>query len=165
MPLDFEGRVWRHVPVGAHPLHVGFILLARGRWNRHSEYGCLYTSLTREGARAEYDKELIRSGIDAAMDQRRDLVSLEVSVARVLDLTELAVRRRLGVNLAQLTGDAPDDLETCRLIADLARLDGYDAILSPSAALERARNLNLYIDRRADHMRLMEGPDREPLNY
>ena len=64
-----------------------------------------------------------------------------------------------------LTGDTEDDLESCRLVADLARLAGYDAILSPSAALNGVRNLNLYIDGRADHLRLMEGLDRTPLNY
>lgn len=37
-------------------------------------------------------------------------------------------------------------------MADLARLEGYDAILSPSAALAGAQNLNLYIDGRADHL-------------
>lgn len=74
-------------------------------------------------------------------------------------------REHFGVNVATLTGDSEDDLESCRIVADLARLEGYDAILSPSAALDGARNLNLYIDRRADHLRLMEGPDRVPLNY
>ncbi|MGH7647515.1 MAG: RES family NAD+ phosphorylase [Gemmatimonadaceae bacterium] len=165
MPLDFEGLVWRYVPRGAHPLHVGFILLARGRWNRQSEYGCLYTSLSPDGARAEYAKELARLGIGAADDQPKDLVSLDVGVSRVLDLTDATVRKRLRVARAALTGDTSGDLETCRLVADLARLDGYDAILSPSAARAGARNLNLYIDRRADHVRLMEGPDRGPLNY
>lgn len=122
--MDFEGLVWRYVPRNAHALHVGFILLARGRWNRYAEYGCFYTSLSPEGARAEYAKEL----------------------------------RRIGT-------DAEDDLESCRIIADIARLEGYDAILSPSAALDPGRNLNLYIDGRADHLRLMDGPDRIPLNY
>lgn len=163
--MDFEGFVWRHVPRGAHPLHVGFILLARGRWNRHDEYGCLYTSLSREGAFAEYTKELRRLGIAASADQPKDLVTLTVGVARVLDLTDARERKRFGVSLDTLAGDDEDDLESCRLVADLARLAGYDAILSPSASLAGARNLNLYIDGRADHLRLMEGPERTPLNY
>ena len=144
---------------------MGFILLARGRWNRYAEYGCLYTSLSSDGARAEYTKELRRIGIDAATDQPKDLVSLTVSVARVLDLTDAARRNHFGVALETLTGDTDDDLESCRIVADLARLEGYDAILSPSAALDVARNLNLYIDGRADHLRLMDGPDRIALNY
>jgi hypothetical protein len=163
--VDFEGLVWRHVPRGAHPLHVGFILHARGRWNRHDEYGCLYTSLSREGALAEYTKELRRLGIEPMSDQPKDLVSLSVGVAHVFDLTDVRQRRRFGITLDTLTGDRDDDLESCRLVADLARLAGYDAILSPSAALTGAQNLNLYIDGRADHLRLMEGFDRAPLNY
>jgi RES domain-containing protein len=163
--MDFEGLVWRYVPRGAHALHVGFILLARGRWNRYAEYGCLYTSLSPEGARAEYAKELRRIGIDAAADQPKDLVSLTIGVARVLDLTDASRRDHFGIGVEALTGDSEDDLESCRLVADLARLEGYDAILSPSAALDGTRNLNLYIDGRADHLRLMDGPDRIPLNY
>lgn len=163
--MDFEGLVWRYVPRGAHPLHVGFILLARGRWNRQDEYGCLYTSLSREGAVAEYAKELRRLGIETSADQAKDVVSLNVGVAHVLDLTDVRERERLGVSLGTLTGDDEDDLESCRLVADLARFAGYDAILSPSAALAGERNLNLYIDGRADHLRLLEGPEREPLNY
>lgn len=161
----FSGLVWRYIPRGAQPLHAGFILLAAGRWNRHGEYGCLYTSLSPDGALAEYAKELQRLGIDPTADQPKDLVSLNVVAARVLDLTLAAERRRVGVSLATLTGDTDDALEQCRLVADLARLREYDAILSPSAALAGARNLNLYIDGRADHVRLMDGPDRMPVNY
>jgi RES domain-containing protein len=163
--MDFEGLVWRYVPREAHALHVGFILLARGRWNRHAEYGCLYTSLSRDGAIAEYHKELHRLGIESAGDQPKDLVSLHVGVARVLDLTDERQRQRFGMTLDVLTGDSADDIESCRVVADLARMEGYDAILSPSAARHDAQNLNLYIDGRADHLRLMEGPDRIPLNY
>ena len=163
--MDFEGLVWRYVPRGAHPLHVGFILLARGRWNRHDEYGCLYTSLSREGAFAEYTKELRRLGIEPNADQPKDLVTIRVAVARVLDLTDVHAREQFGINLDTLTGDDEDDLESCRLVADLARLAGYDAILSPSASLPGERNLNLYIDGRADHLRLVVGAERVPLNY
>jgi hypothetical protein len=92
-------------------------------------------------------------------------VSLTVGVARVLDLTDARRQEHFGITLETLTGDAEDDLESCRTVADIARLEGYDAILSPSAALHVGRNLNLYIDGRADHLRLMDGPDRIPLNY
>jgi RES domain-containing protein len=103
--------------------------------------------------------------IDAEADRPKDLVSLTVGVARVLDLTDPDRRKHFGIALETLTGDAEDDLESCRIVADIARLEGYDAILSPSAALDVGRNLNLYIDGRADHLRLMDGPDRIPLNY
>ena len=110
-------------------------------------------------------KELRRLGIESSADHPKDLVTLQVGVARVLNLTDAHQREHFGVSVATLTGDTEDDLESCRIVADLARLEGYDAILSPSAALDGARNLNLYIDGRADHLRLMEGPDRVALNY
>jgi RES domain-containing protein len=164
--VPFDGVVWRHVPAGAHPLHVGFILLARGRWNRFGEYGCLYTSLTREGVVAEYRKELTqRTGITPDMDQHRDLVSIHVHAEQVLDLSQESERLRVGVSLEALTGDTDDAIEICHLVADLARLEGYQAILSPSAALAGAHNLNLYIDGRAAAVQLMEGADRVPMNY
>jgi RES domain-containing protein len=164
--VTFDGVVWRHVPAGAQPLHVGFILLARGRWNRQGVYGCLYTSLSRDGAIAEYHKELARTtGVSPEMDQRRDLVSIHAYVERVLDLSDAARRQRIGVSLEALTGDTPDDVEICRVVADLARLEGYEAILSPSAALTGGHNLNLYVDGLAANVRLADGPDRVPLNY
>ena len=82
-----------------------------------------------------------------------------------LDLSAARQRKHFGIALATLTGDSEDDVESCRIVADLARLEGYDAILSPSAALDVGRNLNLYIHGRAGHLRLMNGPDRIPLNY
>jgi RES domain-containing protein len=164
--VRFDDEVWRHVPAGANPLHVGFILLAHGRWNREREYGCLYTSLTQQGVIAEYQKELTqRLGITPEMDRQRDLVSIHARVERVLDLTDAAERDRLGVNHDVLTGDTSEALEICRLVADVARLDGYQAILSPSAALSGAHNLNLYIDGRAADVYLVEGSIRVPLNY
>jgi RES domain-containing protein len=163
---EFDGLVWRHVPRGAHPLHIGYILLASGRWNRAGEYGCLYTSLTRAGAIAEYHKELAKvSGISAEEDHPRDLVSIHIMASRVLDLTKPAVRKSIGVSLDTITGDRMPDIEACRAIADLARLQGYNGILSPSAAADGMKNLNLYIDGRADDVRLMEGLGREALNY
>ena len=163
---EFDGVVWRHVPRGAHPLHIGYILLASGRWNRSGEYGCLYTSLTRAGAIAEYHKELAKiSGISAGEDHPRDLVSIHVVAKHVLDLTKPGTRKRMGISLETITGDRVADIDSCRAIADLARLQGYRGILSPSAAADGKKNLNLYIDGRADDVSLMEGVGREPLNY
>jgi RES domain-containing protein len=145
---------------------VGFILLARGRWNREGEYGCLYTSLTRKGAIAEYHKELSRVvGVSPEEDQPRDLVSIYVRAQRVLDLTKAPVRTRFGVTLAAIQSDRSHDVELCRTVGDLARLQGYNAILSPSAASSSEKNLNLYIDGRAGDVRLSEGTHREALNY
>ena len=102
--------MWRHVPKGAHPLHVGKIFkYAHGRWNRRGQYGCLYTALTADGATAEYEKLLAVNGYTGP----RDLVSIRVARLRpVLDLTSRWVWARvvtltgLGPTRAFLTGDS-----------------------------------------------------------
>jgi len=158
----FEGRVWRHVPAEAFALHVGFILRAHGRWNRPGRYGCLYTAATREGAIAEYRKALTKMGLTRS-PMVRDLVSLDVSVEPVLDLTSVSIRRRLRVSIDTLRSDDSEALESCLSLADYARAEGYGAILTPSAALKSATNLAIYIDGRADRLQLDAGPDRETL--
>ena len=162
--MKFDGKVWRIVPRGAFALHVGFILRARGRWNREGVYGCLYTALTPEGALGEWGKYLRRAGVSARLAPPRDLVSLRVRVDPVLDLTSRTVRREMGISLATLTGDEEGDLEACRSIADLARQQDYCAILSPSAAMRGSRNLNIYIDGLAGAYDLDEGGDRTPVS-
>lgn len=160
----FSGVVWRHVPRGANALHLGWILRAAGRWNRQGGYGCLYTALTHEGALAEYRKTLSRARIPSGVIAR-DLVSIRVNrVGPVLDLLDDDVRSALRVDLRTLTGDEPDDLETCRAIADWARSEGNAALLVPSAALPGASNLVIYVDAPARNLDLEEGPDRQPIH-
>jgi len=158
--LNFAGTVWRIVPANAFALHVGYILRARGRWNREGVYGCLYTALTPEGALAEWAKYLRAAGMTPSLSSRRDLVSIAVRVDPVLDLTCAAVLRQFGLSREMLTGDGDEGLEVCRVVADLARQQGYHAILSPSAALTGSVNLNLYVDGRADRYSLDIGQER-----
>jgi RES domain-containing protein len=178
LPTDltdsFVGRVWRYVPRAAHPLHVGYILRASGRWNRAGEYGCLYTAMSADSARSEYHRYLAALNVKPEDDAARDLVSLQVRVSRVLDLTTRATRNKVADTLGldgtlpinRLRGDDPADLSLCLAVADWARAQGYVAIVSPSAAMRGAKNLNIYIDIAGpSHLRLDAGPDREPLNY
>lgn len=158
----FRGRVWRHVPPGAEPLHLGWILrAARGRWNlRRPRLPCLYTSLTPEGAIAELQKHTS----EYLAPLRRDLVSLEVDVAPVLDLTSERVRTRLGVALPDLTGDRTADLAACRALARRHVLHGtFRAILAPSASLPGAANLMIYVESTGGIRLLTNGPDRVAL--
>ena len=166
VPLTFDGVVWRYLPAWGHPLDIGFLLLAAGRWNRYGEYGCLYTALTREGAVAEYRKVANdHVGVAEREDAKRDIVSLAVRVTPVLDLTDRLVRREWAVTLPALVGDSDGSLEGCRSIADAARTSGFRAILSPSAALRGSANLSIYLEGRADQLLLRSGTTREPLNY
>lgn len=153
------------MPSGATALHVGFLLRADGRWNRRGEYGCLYTALSPAGAKAEFEKMLAYSGLTPDEASPRDLVSIEAEIANVLDLTDSAVRAKLSIDRAMLIGDSAKSIEFCRSVADNARRQGYNAILSYSAAAPAQINLNIYIDGRAADIKLETGPDRVALNY
>jgi RES domain-containing protein len=158
----FSGLVWRHVPRGAHALHIGWILRAAGRWNRQGVYGALYTALTREGALAEYQK-LLRLDLIPSM-HKRDLVSIRVNrIGPVLDLTASDTQKALDVTVAVLTGDDTEHIETCRAIADWARGERYVGILTPSATLAGYSNLVIYVDGTARNIDLDVGVDREPI--
>jgi RES domain-containing protein len=159
----FQGTVWRHVPAGAHPLHVGRILHAFGRWNRPGIFGCLYTALTIEGARAEYDKHFGVTGSTPDARTRRDLVSLLVDVGPVLDVTNEDVCTRLQITRAALCADTEEAIELCRSIATWARDQGHRAILAPSAAMDGAQNLMIYVDGPAHQLHIDVGPNRIPL--
>lgn len=145
-------------------MHAHYILHASGRWNRPAEYGCLYTSLSREGAEAEHRKYLKRAGLTRTRAARaRDLVSIDVEVEPALDLSNRNVRRRLGIEIPDITSDSEEGIETCRAIADLARAEGYRAILAPSAAAAGERVLAIYLEGPPSGLRLREGEERTRL--
>jgi hypothetical protein len=161
--LKFNGKVWRHVPSGAHPLHAGFILSAGGRWNRQDVYGCLYASLTQEGVLKELEKMLERSGVGGFPMRTRDLVSIQVDLHPVADLINRKTSP-IPPDATFLTSNDPGDYEACRALADRLRFEGYVAILSPSAAMPGGVNLNIYIDGIAGNIILQDGEDRIPID-
>lgn len=172
--MTFEGRVWRHVPAGAHPLNFEYLITAGGRWNRRWQYGCLYTAPTPEVTIAEYRKIVKRWGLRSP----RDLVMLDVWIDPVFDLSTLLRRRetrlsarggeidlRIVQDDPRIAGDSEDDLEFCRTVADVARESGHYAILAPSAALPAGQALAIYPENRPDHIRIQLAAPRIELNY
>lgn len=162
--MRFQGEVWRHIPAGNFPLHVGYILKAEGRWNVPGEYGCIYTALTRQGAEAEYIKHLSRYGSSPAMSSPRDLITLIVNASPILDQTSKKTSL-VDPGSPFLTGSKLEDIEKCRELADLARDRGFQGILAPSASLPGEKNLIIYVDGIASNVDLKEGKIRIPLNY
>lgn len=159
--MRFQGKVWRHIPAGAHPLHAGYILKARGRWNRAGLYGCLYTSLEPVGAVAEYLKYLKKAGISpGTRPHKRELVSLHVDLSPVMDLTDPETSP-VPQNSTVLIGDSESDLEACRSLADYLRSQGYAGIIAPSSPAPAMKNLMIYLDHTpSKDIQIMEGVER-----
>jgi RES domain-containing protein len=72
----------------------------------------------------------------------RDLVTVELRLANVLDLTAPNVQLEWGLSAAAL---ASDDLTACQEVGAAARRSGYEAIIYPSAA-GAGENLVLFYD-------------------
>ena len=135
--MKFSGKVWRHIPAGSYPLNLRYLLLASGRWNRAGEYGCLYTSLTRAGAAAEFRKYLQAAGAGEGFPTRpRELVSLRVTVEPVLDLTD-PFTSPVPTSSHFLTADDDASLESCRALADALRAQGYRGADHPFSSQTR----------------------------
>lgn len=155
-------EVWRYIPKGAHPLHVGYILRAAGRWNRAGVYGCLYTSLSEEGAKAEFSKCLEKANINVDRAKPKDLVKIKVDIDPVMDLTNIK-KSLISPGSPFLTGNESEDLENCHVLADTIRDQGFAGIIAPSAALEGEKNLIIYIDGPAGKINLDESGTRKQL--
>lgn len=162
-----KGTVWRHVPAGAEPLHLGWMQQARGRWNtQRPRLTCLYTALTQDAALAEFRKHFLRSGLKPHQVNPRDLVSVRVDVDPVLNLTQAAVRITYGIHdEGELTGDSARHLARCRALARQAVRAGFRAIRAPSAALRGAHVLLLYPESVAGRCRVHNGSDRLAINH
>ena len=160
--MRVQAKVWRHIHVGGYSLHVGRILRADGRWNRPGVYGCLYTALSEQGARAEFEKLRSRFAAAPGTPRRRDVVSINVDIDPVVDLTNPETSP-VPPNTPFLTGDRPEDIEQCRALADALRAAGYVGIFTPSAAAPGEKNLIIYIDGPTRGIQLDDGGDRIPL--
>jgi RES domain-containing protein len=141
---------------------VGRILRADGRWNRPGVYGCLYTALSEQGARAEFEKIRPKFAAAPGTSRRRDVVSINVDIDPVVDLTNPETSP-VPPNTSFLTGDRPEDIEQRRALAHALRAAGYVGIITPSAAAPGEKNLVMYIDGPAWGIQLDDGGDRIPL--
>jgi RES domain-containing protein len=93
----------------------------------------VYGATSPETAFAEVDYYGVADG--------RVSVSTDVSLSNVLDLTDPAVRQELNVTLEQITGDS---YTVTHQLGDLARANGYDGILAPSARNPGGSNLIMF---------------------
>lgn len=161
--MRYTGTVWRHIPVGAHPLHAHYILHAGGRWNQKGEYGALYTSLSEGVARAEWGKRQNKQ--PRFQRSQRDVVTIQVDVEPVADLTDPSVRNQLGLSVtpSEMTNDSSSDYSACRQAADRVRSHDYNAVLVPAAVAVNGANLIIYLDGKPKNIHLTEGYVRKTI--
>jgi RES domain-containing protein len=125
-----------------------------GRYNPKGGFRAVYGSLEFDTATAELLAHHRRQG---RPDPDADVfpiaaVSLEAEVERLLDLTDVTVRRAMKVSLKDLRGEWQDTQDFGRealtqAIGRLARAAGFQGLLAPSAARPGGRNVVLFLDR------------------
>lgn len=116
---------------------------ADGRFHVHLEFGAVYVASEIAIVLAELDYRAHRIGLTRADRLPRSLLSLEIAVSRVLDLTDSVVRAAWGVTADDLRSG---DYTRCREVARAARDDGYEAVRYPSARGD-GDNYAVFLDR------------------
>ena len=132
---SYSGSIYRAVPKqyadDAWDIHAGNISAS----HRYSSTGrgALYSGTSEESVMAE----LMHYGIDV---DDITMVSKDISVQNILDLTNETVRNQLGVSMEQIISN---DYTITQAIGDFAQ-GRYEGILVPSARAEDASNLILF---------------------
>jgi len=132
-PAAWAGQAFRHM-FGDYPPDVEN---TRGaRWNPPG-VAAIYTSLARDGALAEAEHQIAVQPIPPRA--RRTIYTLELTLARVIDLTDAELLLNLGIVASELIAD---DMIACRQLGGAAHWLERDGLLLPSA---RSSNTNLVI--------------------
>ncbi len=143
----FSGLVYRIHAAGKSALDTEASKNFGGRWNRANRYGALYVSLTKEAAQAEHASQLRKRGLMPEDLSPRLMTTIRVRLTKVLDMTDARRQQEFGISRSELESDE----EGCRMkileVAEKARAQGYEAILSPSARLPRGKNIDIFPDR------------------
>lgn len=102
-----------------------------GRWNPAGSFPVLYTSPSVGVVMAEIARKARRAGFAPEDLMPRRLVTYEVELQRVLDLTVESNRELTGFSFEVVTDD---DVRICQAIGEAAHYIALEAILAPSAA-------------------------------
>ena len=120
-----------------------------GRVNGIGTFPVIYTSTDPQTATAETFQNFADFGFDKNKVRPRVVVGVEIQLAAALDLTELRIRRRLGVNLRDLAQpwwpvqEAGHEALT-QAIGRAAHDAGFEAIMLPSVRRKGGVNLNVF---------------------
>lgn len=127
---EFVGDGFRHLSPRHDPLSGEGARLHGGRFNPPGSFPVLYICRTRACAAAELRRlgESPAIGVEGLLP--RYLYHYEVSLDRVLDLTDGEVQAEVGLSLGVLTGP---DWQACQGLGVIVHALGINAIVSPSA--------------------------------
>jgi RES domain-containing protein len=156
-----SGTFWHHGSPSRDPLELPERAPASGRYHAKGQQPRLYASSTRDAAWGELFRHVY--GPLSPFEVKRRMAKLDVIDLPVLDLTDAAVRRQLGVTEQELVGNR---YRACQLIASLARRrpDRFGGILAPSAAVPNATTLVIFSEwrhhARVEHSRIVHPPRR-----
>jgi RES domain-containing protein len=143
-PLPWRGRVLRHHAPRYSALDGEGARAHGGRWNPPGSFPVVYTAIDR----GTVDRELARLARRAALPIEallpRRLATIEVSLQRVLDLTDASVRRRLGIRAGDLVAE---DWTRTQALGQAAHDAGFEGVLAPGA--DGGRTLAIFRDRPA----------------
>lgn len=126
----FSGEGWRHLSPRHDPRSGEGARRHGGRFNPAGSFPVLYICRTRSCAVAELQRLGERQAIGVKGLLPRYLYRYDIRLDRVLDLTDVGVRREVGLALEVLTGP---DWRTCQELGSTAHAVGVQAVMSPSA--------------------------------
>lgn len=150
---EFAGKVYRQITREHNIFNTSGSFEKGGRWNVKGKFGAIYTTLTKEGCRAEFERGLAIGRISPEGARKtRDMVEIEVNLSRVFDFTRKENLERMGVTRKDL---ASDDPTICQLLAMIIYKAGFEGVLVPSAA-GTGTNLVIYPDNLDEKSKLKE---------
>ncbi len=128
-------------------------LLHGGRWNPRGVFPTLYASPDLTTALEEILAQNRRNGLPDHESFPVVLSALILNLAPVLDLTDLRIRRRLGLSARRLIEEPHRRLQAeghealTQMLGRLARDLGYQGLIGPSAARSEGKVLAVFPDR------------------
>lgn len=158
---SISGTFWRHSSPSHDALELPERAPAAGRYHVKGHQPRIYASSTRDAAWGELFRHVY--GPLSPFEVKRRMAKLQVVDLPVLDLTDPAVRRQLGVTEEELVRNR---YRACQLIASLVRRrpDRFGGILAPSAASRQATTLVIFSEwrhcARVAHSRVLHPPRR-----
>jgi len=156
-PVAWNGVTLRHHSAKYSAVDGEGARVNGGRWNPPNSFAAVYTALERKTIDSEFQRLARRAALPPESFLPRRLARIEVSLTRVLDLTDARTRSLLGVSTSDLT---EDDWAPTEAIGLAAHYLGFEAVLAPSAD-DPGATLCIFMTSLAPESRVMPVEDGE----